>query len=92
MPLDEFHPLISHNRIGWKLMHADSNGIRVVLTTPFIRRSSNTVSFPSLLFTEASLTVRCTVVHIGFDGCTQLDLTKENQVVFWLRKARDNFV
>ena len=52
MPLEEFHSLISHNQIGWKLMHADSNDIRVVLTTPFIWRSSNTVSSPSFLFTE----------------------------------------
>ena len=80
-----------HNRIGWKLMHADSIGVRVVLTTPFIRRSSDAVSSPSFPFTGASLTVRRTVVHVGFDGCTQLDVRKENHVTFWPRGTRDNF-
>ena len=61
-------------------------------TTPFIRPSSNAVSSPSFLFTEASITVRCIVVHVGFDGCTQLDVTKENHVMFWPHGARDNFV
>ena len=139
-------------------MHADSNGMRVVLTCvqllffgppatqylpPLFFLPEQALLFAvlsSMLVSGASITVRCFVVHVGSNGmrvvltcvqlllfgppatqylpplfflpeqallfavlssmlvsgvsasCTQLDVTKENHVMFWPHGARDNFV